>query len=492
VKNNIFLVMVFGFALGVLARSFFYLDYAVAGFLMALAVALILIALIFPDRRVILLISIFLATGGLGILRFHSHDLTLSHRTAVLSPQIGQTVTFEGLISEDPETRERNIKLVLQLENNVKVLITTEPYVEYKYGDRLRVVGKLTFPQNFTTETGKIFDYVNYLKKDGVLFEMRYPEIKITSREQGGKIKSALFKIKHSFSKNLSAVVPEPESALSEGLILGGKTALGEELEQKFIRTSTIHIVALSGFNVTIIGNWIRKIFSIFLPRAASIGLSALALVVFAILVGGGATVVRATIMGLLAMLARATGRTYLAARALMLAGLVMVLFNPLVLAFDISFQLSFLATLGIIFMVPIFERKFQKIPKFLGLREILCTTLAAQIAVLPLILYKMGIFSIVGLPANLAILLFIPLTMLFAFLAGATGWLVPILALPFAAATYFLAHYEIAVVKFFADWKYAALSVPNFPAIATLALYALIVWYLIKRYSNLATRSPS
>jgi len=201
---------------------------------------------------------------------------------------------------------------------------------------------------------------------------------------------------------------------------------------------------------------------------------------------------VRATIMGLLAMLARATGRTYLAARALMLAGLVMVLFNPLVLAFDISFQLSFLATLGIIFMVPIFERKFQKIPKFLGLREILCTTLAAQIAVLPLILYKMGTFSIVGLPANLAILLFIPLTMLFAFLAGATGWLVPILALPFAAATYFLAHYEIAVVKFFADWKYAALSVPNFPALVALALYALIVWYLIKRYSNLATRSPS
>lgn len=145
--------------------------------------------------------------------------------------------------------------------------------------------------------------------------------------------------------------------------MLGVKESLGEGLEEDFVDTGLVHIVVLSGYNVTIIAEAIIRTLS-FVSVMAGIYIGGIAIAVFAIMTGAGATIIRASIMAILALIARATGRRYEITRALFIAGFLMILENPYILLYDISFQLSFLATVGLIYLSPVFENIFKFFPK--------------------------------------------------------------------------------------------------------------------------------
>src|SRR5690606_5955202 len=136
----------------------------------------------------------------------------------------------------------------------------------------------------------------------------------------------------------------------------------------------------------------------------------AVGIILFAIMVGGGATVVRASIMALLSLIARATGRLYEVTIALIVAGFIMVLWSPRVLVFDPSFQLSFLATLGLIHATPLFERWLRMIPEYFSLRTIISATLGTQLFVLPLLLFMTGVFPMYSPLANALVLPAVPI----------------------------------------------------------------------------------
>ncbi|MEK7145270.1 MAG: ComEC/Rec2 family competence protein, partial [Patescibacteria group bacterium] len=220
-----------------------------------------------------------------------------------------------------------------------------------------------------------------------------------------------------------------------------------------------------------------------FLPRAARLAGGALAIILFAVMTGGSATIVRASLMAILVVVARATGRIYGITRALLLAGFLMVLHNPKILVFDTSFQLSFLSTLGLIYLSPVIEKWLGFIPEKLQLRQIAAATIATQIFVLPLLLYQMGQLSIVSLPVNLLILPAIPWTMLFGFLAGALGFISQIIALPFAFIAYLLLAFQLKIVALFAALPFASIAIPYFPAAALFGCY--VVFALLKFFST-------
>jgi competence protein ComEC len=186
--------------------------------------------------------------------------------------------------------------------------------------------------------------------------------------------------------------------------------------------------------------------------------------------------------MATLALIARATGRNYDVARALILAGVFMVLLNPFILAFDVSFQLSMLATVAVIFLSPKIEKYFKWAPERFGLRDIISVTTAAYIFVFPFILYKMGNFSLVALPANVLILPFIPFTMMLGFLTGFAGLIWYVLAIPFGFISYLFLHYELSVINFFSNLPFAAFSFPNFPLFLTIIIYAYFIYRLFGR----------
>ena len=265
------------------------------------------------------------------------------------------------------------------------------------------------------------------------------------------------------------------------GLVVGAKQSLGKELLDAFRMTGIIHIVVLSGFNITIVANFIMRFFGMFLRKRGSGSLIAggISIVLFVIMVGASATAVRAGAMALIGLLALATGRTSAITHALILTGFLMVLHNPYILLFDPSFQLSFLATLGLIQISPRIEARIMRVPKFWGLRTIIAATLATQLFVLPLLLYNTGQFSVVGLLVNLLILPLIPITMLFGFLTGVAGFLSTILSMPFAFISYALLTYELKIVELFSSLPFASVTIPYFPAWLMVLLYAALAAFL-------------
>jgi len=263
------------------------------------------------------------------------------------------------------------------------------------------------------------------------------------------------------------------------GVLLGVQDSLGTELEDVFRDTGIIHIVVLSGYNITIVSESLVKLFS-FLPKNLALGSGAFGIILFSLMVGATPSVLRASLMALLVLLARGAGRTYAIGRALLIAASVMVFWNPNILVFDSSFQLSFLSTIALIWISPLFLPLLKRVPEKFGFREVVASTLATQLFVLPLLLYTMGQISLFGLPVNVLILWIIPTIMLLGFIATILQFGFHILAIPVAYCTYILLMYVIQTAKLFASLPFATIQIPYFSAFlfwSSYALYGYLFW---------------
>ncbi len=484
-RDGFFYTSIAGFVVGVFLRSFADVGAGLPWLFCLLGAALFVYYLfvsgshVKPDpsydgkererKASLLFLSVFLCAFGLGVLRYD-----FAERTAVrirFDVRLNTAVTLEGHIVDEPDVRETTTQLILKTEN-IKVLLIVPHEPQFLYGDKVTVSGRLERPKNFADEkTLREVDYVSHLEKDSIFFQMFRPRITLLAHGEGNVIVEKLFAFKNAFIQNINSLIPQPHASLLGGLVVGAKQSLGKELLEDFRTVGVIHIVVLSGYNITIIAYFIEWLFSR-LRKNLRLVLAALSMILFALMVGAGATVVRATIMALLVVLARSTGRIYAVTRALLVAGVIMLLHNPKILVFDTSFQLSFLATVGLIYVSPFVEPRVKWITEKWHMREIFVATIATQLFVLPFLMYKTGLFSVVSLPVNLLILSAIPLTMLFGFLAGMAAFLSTLLALPFAYLANALLTYELGVVEWFARLPFAEIGVPYFP------LWLVVLWY--------------
>ncbi|NOY35428.1 MAG: ComEC family competence protein [bacterium] len=483
-------ILLAGFIGGVLLRSFLDTGWAFAAFFVLLGIVLFAVSRMAENRKLMASIAIFLITAGLGMARYEIKDTApdLSRFESVAAT--GGKIELRGIVVDEPDEREKNTRLIVESEG-VKILVYAQHYPEFKYGDELKISGKLKKPSSFAkpayrtgraSEDKKIsqsdFDWAGYLAKDDIYYEMLYPKINLVARGNGNWVKRQMFALKAKYLSALSKVIPEPYAAFMGGLTVGAKRAIGKNLLEDFRKTGIIHIVVLSGYNISLVADTFMR-FASFLPRVFATSFGVLGIILFAIMTGASATVVRASLMALLVVLARTTGRIYEITWALFLTGFFMVLHNPKILRFDAGFQLSFLATFAIIFLAPHVEEKMTFMPKKFQLREIISATLATQIFVLPLLLYKMGMFSAVSIPVNLLVLIFVPATMLLGFITGALGMFSALLSVPFGWISYAFLRYELGVVEIFAKLPFASFNVPNFPlwlALAVYAIYAIII----------------
>src|SRR3990167_8784939 len=445
-SRTYFFIFALSFTLGILLRSFVNLEAGFLFFLAFLSCALLLAYFVYHARTV-LFVSLFLVGIALGIFRFDVSEF--QKHNPILENQIGKNVLIEGVIGSEPDERDDIAILVIKSESiyeddayipiKLKIRFTTSRYPTWHYGDRVVIKGLLVHPEVFKNkDTGKFFDYPGYLAAQNIYYEIKQAKVSFAGGGEGNIILASLFELKGAFLESTGRIIREPEESLLGGLLVGAKQSLGKELLDDFRKVGIIHIVVLSGYNITIIGVFIEWLLSR-LRKNMRLLLAAATMILFAIMVGASATVIRATVMALLVLLARGAGRVYDVTRALLLAGVIMLLHNPRILVFDTSFQLSFLATVGLIYVSPLIEPKTQWVSSRWHLRDIVVATIATQIFVLPFLLYKTGILSLVSLPVNLLILTAVPATMLFGFLAGLTGFLASALAAPFAFLSFAL-----------------------------------------------------
>jgi competence protein ComEC len=347
-------------------------------------------------------------------------------------------------------------------------------------------------PEAFDTGEGRSFDYPKYLAKDGIGYQLAFAQIEATGENRGNPVKAAAISVKQRFLTGLGSVLPEPESGLAGGITVGDKRSIGSELSEKFQEVSLVHMVVLSGYNITIVMNFVRWCLQIAPHLFQNIGIG-VAVLFFVLMSGGSATAIRAGAMALIAVFARATGRVFIAVRILGVVAFAMVMWNPLTLAFDPSFQLSALATLGLILFTPHFASRIEWVTERFGVREIVASTLGTQLAVLPLLLYQNGNLSIVSLPANLLALIPVPFAMLASFVAAIGGMIFGSYAVVIAFPAYVLLAYIIKVAQLFASLPFASVSVPAFSVVWMFTAYALLfggLWILEERKSR--AQSPA
>ncbi len=484
-RTHILFALIGGFLVGVFIRSFVPIGSAFIAFAALLAAAALLLIGIGAVHRGGLVVAVaFLALAG-GIARMDTATLS---ENPVLTAHLGKKVTIEAIVTDEPDVRDGGVRLSLRVERLITatstvameagVLALVPPHADVSYGDRVRVTGMLRLPEAFDAGLGRQFRYPEFLAKDGIAYQLAFAQV--DARESSVAAwwpKQAALWLKRHYLAGLRQSLPEPEAGLAGGITVGDKRSIGAELSEDFRRASLIHMVVLSGYNITVVINFIRWLLQT-LPHGVQYSGLGTAVLLFVLMSGGAASAVRAGIMALVAVFARATGRVYLAGRILSVVAFCMVLWNPMYLAFDPSFQLSILATLGLIVFTPIFAERLQWLTERFGLREIAASTLGTQLAVLPLLLYQSGQLSLVAFPANLLALLPIPLAMSASFLAAFGGLLAGPLAPLIAFPAYLLLAYVVEVAEFFAALPFAAVSVPAFSAWWLVLIYgALLFW---------------
>ena len=379
--------------------------------------------------------------------------------------------------------------------SDILVRMKTKLYPRLKFYDQINFFGKLSSPFNFADNNGGTFDMKGYLAKDDIFYEIKSANISLTAdgdsqgintSDRFGRtssfIEKILFTLKRSFVTNLERVLGEPYAALASGLVVGEKSALGPQLLADFRTVGLIHIVVLSGFNITIVADALRRMLSR-LPRMWGIIIGGVGMFLFCVLVGGGATVVRSCFMASIALVADVTRRGYNVLRALIFVALVMLIQNPMILLHDPSFQLSFLATLGLILLASPIEKRLKFIPDKFGMRGTIAATLSTQIFVSPFILYMMGQLSLIGVVVNILVLPFIPMTMLAVFLTGAFGFVSSMISQIVGWATHLLLAYELFMVQNFARIPFASLHISSFPGWIVVVFY--VVFMTVYLYVN-------
>jgi len=435
-------------------------------------------------RQISLVAAVFLFALFIGILRAEVAEPD----TERFADSIGTTVAVEGIIESPPALKAAGQQFTLALSPTggekgqpPSILVTAGAYPELLYGDRISVSGKLELPENFMTDQGTEFDYISYLYKDDILYQIKYAHASVISHGNGNPVIAHLISVKKKIVESFGRILPAREADLLAGLDLGEKSSIDPGFRDDLVATGTIHIIALSGYNVTIVATFLQAILAripLFGPAGAAV-FGALGILFFVTMTGLQSSAVRAGIMALIALFARRKGRTYDAFRALIAAGFLMILWDPKYLVYDVSFGLSFLATLGILFAAPVLMQKLRRVPEkilfILPLRELMAATLGAQAGVLPFILYKMGTLSLISLPANILVLPAVPFAMGLGAFSGLVGTFSAGLAYPFSMLTHLLLKYITGIITLCARVPYASVIIEHFPLALCLLLYIVI-----------------
>jgi len=351
----------------------------------------------------------------------------------------------------------------------------------FHYGDILRLRGKLkTPPEN------EDFSYRDYLAAQHIHSYMSSAEVTVLPGRGGNLVSAGLYQFKEKALENIYRLFPDPESSLLAGILLGVDTGLTRELQQAFKNTGTAHIIAISGFNISIIAGLFVAFFSKFLgPRRGAL-LAVIGIIFYTILVGGDAAVVRAAIMGSLALVARQVGRRQFALNTLLAVALVMCLWNPLYL-WDVGFQLSFFATLGLILYADPFSQAANRlISKYFPastaekvtelFSEFILLTFAAQLTTIPIMAYHFKRISLVSflanpfiLPAQPAVMILGGLAVLLSLVWLPLGQLAGWIAWPFVV-------YTIRMVEIFDLVPHGTIFLGDFSIWFVIFFYALLL----------------
>lgn len=492
-KSKLFLVFCFCFIVGASCFSFFESRHFLF-YLYICSFVIVFAAIIFWNKKLPRFLLLCLLVFMLGGVRFL---ITIpENNSARIEFYNGQKKVVRGFVVKEPDRGLGDARYVVRVTGVVSkdlavvsgnISIKTLIYPEYNYGDNLEIECFLQEPANFE---GSTFNYKKYLAKQNIWSICSAPKIKVLSGNSGNVLVKIMLQFKTRIESNISRLWPQPDSSLMAGILYGSRSGLPKDLTDNFSRTGVSHIIAVSGYNVSIIIVALNGLL-IYLGffRRQSFWLLVFLIIAFVFFTGASASVVRAGVMALVTLVAQHVGRLSVIGRVLVYACVIMLLSNPYLLVWDAGFQLSFLATVGLVYLSPIikeiFDKKFDiKNALLSGLLEVFITTMAAIIITLPLIMYQFGRVSLVAPVVNMLILWSMPWLMLFGFLALALSFIFFPIGQLAGWLTEFGIRYVIMVIDWFGRLTWATIEI-KISLWAMVCMYVVLLVLIIKKYKK-------
>jgi competence protein ComEC len=451
-----------------------------------------------PKPATLVLIALaLLAVAGAGW-RYSATERT-PPANAISSLNGDAEVRFRAVVADEPD--DRLTSRLYRLDSRQAfvrggwrdmpggILMRTAPNTAFEYGDLIEVKGVLETPPEVEG-----FDYREHLARQGVRSVVAYPSTRLLDTGMGNTLKSEVIEARQNLTRALEKSLPEPESSLAAGILLGSRGALPRDLKSDMDASGTSHLVAVSGQNVALLAGLVIASLAWLIGRRPACLAALLAIVSYSFLVGAEASVVRAAIMGGLYITAIAVGRQNSGWGALLLAGALMTAHDPQIVH-DLSFQLSFAAVLGLATVaVPLREQiearlladsRARSFPITRPVLDSLCLSLAATAFTIPITAVNFHQVSLVSPVANLFVL---P-----AFLAvAATAAVAAVLGSIFPNATELLgwlawppAAYMVTVVGLFGNLPGASIRLEGVGLAHAIAYYAALgaaILYVLRR----------
>jgi competence protein ComEC len=400
-------------------------------------------------------------------------------------------LVMEGVLVDSPDRRDTYTNLRVRIEQ----LRTMEDYNfipvhglllarvsssnTLRYGDRIRLQGQLKIPPE-----SEDFSYRNYLAHQSIYSYSSFPAVNLLQHGQGNPILSALYAFQGRALDVIYQLFPDPEASLMAGILLGIENGIPQQVQEAFRVTGTSHIIVISGFNITIIAALFAFLFTRLLGTVRGTLIAAIGIILYTLLVGANPAVVRAAILGMVMLLGHLIGRRQVGVNSLVFVAALMAIITPTVL-WDVSFQLSFAATLGIMLYAEPFSNGFtnfstrflprEKAERLAGpIGEYFLITLAAQLTTLPLMIYYFKRISLISLIANPLILPAQTPLMVMGGLSVLTGMIFQPLGQLFAWTALPFTAYTIRVVEWLSTIPHGSIT------IGQIAFTLLILFYCV------------
>ncbi len=491
-KNKTFLAFCFCFIVGAGAFSFLENNNFLFYLYILLFVVLFLLIILWhrQSKRFLILCSLFFILGGMRFL------ISIpNHNSTRIEFYNGQKVTLQGWVSVEPDIGLSDARYIINVvckgescdKVSGKIAIKSRLYPEYYYGDKLEINCSLQEPENFVDSN---FNYKKYLAKQGVWSVCLNPKVVPLGVNKGNFFLKTMLWLKSEVRSQMSKLWPEPGNSLMAGLLYGSRSGLPSELVDNFSRTGVSHIMAVSGYNISILAMALNIVLIYLgLFRRQSFWFLIFLILTFVFFTGATASVVRAGVMAIIILTSQYIGRLSAVGRVLIYAAVIMLFLNPYLLIWDAGFQLSFLSTLGLVYMAPIIQvfidNKLKTKNTFLAaITQIFTTTISAIVATMPLVIYQFERFSIAAPLVNILILWIVPWLMLFGFLSLIFSWLF----FPLGQAVAWVAglglNYVIIIVDWFGNKSWSAVNM-QLPLWVMILMYLTLILYVRKNQST-------
>ncbi|PIR58506.1 MAG: hypothetical protein COU70_00460 [Parcubacteria group bacterium CG10_big_fil_rev_8_21_14_0_10_35_15] len=474
-KGKLFFLFCLAFVCGIFISSFFNISWKIpAGFLILNLVLFLLFKL---DKRFLVSAILFLAFM-LGVVRYQIElGKILESQLRNFNDRDSEKVTLIGVINDEPDLKELSQQLRIKIYglNNIEIkenlLVIASKYPSYRYGDKIKIEGKLKTPENFEK-----FNYQKYLQKERIYSMMIFPNIEVLELGQGNLIRQILFNFKFKFDEVWKRFLSPPHLGIFEALVFGEEENIPKIWKEKLNLSGTRHLTAVSGMNITIISFLLAGILlSLGFWRSQAALISLISIWLYIITIGAPLSGLRAGLMVSLFLIIQVLGRSIDNFRPLLFSAVILLIENPLILKSDIGFQLSFLAMTGLIFWQQFFKEKvFNKLPELFKLS--LSTTFASQVFTLPILIYNFGYMSLVSPLTNLLLVPIIPFLTMIGFVFGSFG----IIFISFAKIlSWFLwlgISYVLLIVDLSLKIPFSHIDFKSVPYVFLLIVYLLLI----------------